>query len=35
MPEQALDSWRLRDLLGALPRAGLRALLGRTIAATP
>jgi hypothetical protein len=35
MPEQALDSWRLRDLLSTLPRAGLRALLGRTIAATP
>lgn len=35
MPEQALESWRLRDLLGALPRAGLRALLGRTITATP
>jgi hypothetical protein len=34
MPEQALESWRLRDLLGALPRAGLRALLGRTITAT-
>ena len=31
MPEQALESWRLRDLVGA----GLRALLGRTIAATP
>jgi hypothetical protein len=35
MPEQALESWRLRDLLGALPRAGLRALLGRTMTATP
>jgi hypothetical protein len=35
MPQQALESWRLRDLLGTLPRAGLRALLGRTITATP
>jgi hypothetical protein len=34
MPEQALESWTLIDLLGALPRAGLRILLGRTAAAT-
>jgi hypothetical protein len=35
MPEQALESWTLIDLLAALPRAGLRVLLGRTAAATP
>lgn len=33
MPDQALESWSIKDLLGALPRAATRALLGRTIAA--
>lgn len=35
MPEQALEPWTLRNVLGTLPRAGLRVLLGRTAAAAP
>ena len=35
MPEQAMEPWSLKDLLGTLSRAGLRVLLGRSIAATP